>query len=255
MAKGKGKRYWWAKLMSDYFERIEIKQLRSMPGGIGDVLCVIALKIQLYSLQNNGLILYKGVCDDMVEEIALAVNEDAKNVKMAMDWLQRHHWATPVDSGYVITMLEWGSEGESAERMRKYRAAMEPASHCAHNVTTEQRTEKIRKEQEQDSVVDMSDEQEVIDKWGVGEMVRALAAEGYDQSDIHNGLMLLNLQDYAMIKKPWVWLRKAVINKWRASPEDEKRAVKKAIEAKEIAAARAALNEAYKAMEGSLKNG
>ena len=63
------KRYYWIKLKQDFFGQKEIKKLRKLPGG--DTLTIIFLKLQLLSLNNNGIIYFDGIENSFEKEIAL----------------------------------------------------------------------------------------------------------------------------------------------------------------------------------------
>lgn len=79
------KKYFWFKMKEDFFRDKAIKKLRKQAGG--DTLTIIYLKMLLLSLRQNGRLLYEGVEDTFAEEIALDIDEDSDNVKMALMWL------------------------------------------------------------------------------------------------------------------------------------------------------------------------
>ena len=82
------KRYYWLKLKADWFSDKHIKKLRSIAGG--DTHTIIYLKMMLLSLKDEGKLYFEGVEDNFASEIALALDEDAENVKLTLAFLQRH---------------------------------------------------------------------------------------------------------------------------------------------------------------------
>ena len=81
--------------------------------------------MQLLSLQNEGTLIYEGVEDSFAEEIALEIDEDIDNVKITLSFLIQNGLLEEVDQEHFImteTVECIGSEGSSAERVRKHRA-------------------------------------------------------------------------------------------------------------------------------------
>ena len=79
------KKYCWFKMKEDFFRDKAIEKLRKQAGG--DTLTIIYLKMLLLSLREDGRLFYEGVEDTFTEEIALDIDEDSDNVKMALMWL------------------------------------------------------------------------------------------------------------------------------------------------------------------------
>ena len=75
------KKYYWLKLKNDFFAQPRIKKLRRMAGG--DTYTIIYLKMQLLSLENEGVIIFEGIEDDFIEELALTIDEDSVNSRAA----------------------------------------------------------------------------------------------------------------------------------------------------------------------------
>lgn len=116
------KRYYWLKLKNDFFKDKRIKKLRKIAGG--DTYTIIYLKMQLLSLQDEGILYYDGVEDTFEEEIALQIDEDVEDVKITIGFLLRHGLLTQDDRNeYQLpeTIDSIGSESDSAERVRRYR--------------------------------------------------------------------------------------------------------------------------------------
>lgn len=143
------KKYYWLKLMKDFFQQPKIKKLRRVAGG--DTYTVIYLKLQLLSLENGGKLYFDGVEETFAEEIALTIDEDEDNVRFTLMYLKQQGLIEEVaEHEYVMpeTMARIGSESESAERVRQLRERRKaaealppapdnpPALHCNNNVRT-----------------------------------------------------------------------------------------------------------------------
>lgn len=116
------KRYYWLKLMKDFFQQPKIKKLRRVAGG--DTYTVIYLKMQLLSIENGGKLIFEGIEDTFVDEIALTIDEDADNVRFVLMYLMQHGLLEEVDENeYILpeAAANIGSEAASAERMRRLR--------------------------------------------------------------------------------------------------------------------------------------
>ena len=116
------KRYYWLKLKADWFLDKRIKKLRSIAGG--DTHTIIYLKMMLLSLKDEGKLYFEGVEDNFASEIALALDEDAENVKLTLAFLQRHGLIEIGDDDeYQLTEVPTiiGSETASAMRVREHR--------------------------------------------------------------------------------------------------------------------------------------
>ena len=116
------KRYFWLKLQDGFFTSKRIKKLRRMAGG--DTYTIIYLKMQLLAMKNNGVLTYTGLEDDFADELALDLDEEPDNVKITLAYLLSCGLAESSDN--VNFFFPWavantGSEGASAERMRKLR--------------------------------------------------------------------------------------------------------------------------------------
>lgn len=116
------KRYYWLKLKADWFSDKRIKKLRSIAGG--DTHTIIYLKMMLLSLKDEGKLYFEGVEDNFASEIALALDEDAENVKLTLAFLQRHGLIEIGDDDeYQLTEVPAiiGSETASTIRSRECR--------------------------------------------------------------------------------------------------------------------------------------
>lgn len=119
----KTKRYYWLRLQDDFFRSKRIKKLRKMDEG--DKMVIIYLKMQLMSLQDDGILTYTGVEESFEEELALDIDEEVEDVKKAVSFLRKHELLEEIDKHtYELpyTKANIGSETDAAARMRKLRA-------------------------------------------------------------------------------------------------------------------------------------
>lgn len=160
------KKYYWLKLKADWFSDKRIKKLRSIAGG--DTHTIIYLKMMLLSLKDEGKLYFEGVEDSFAAELALALDEDAENVKLTLAFLQRHGLIEICDDDeYCLTEVPSiiGSETASAERVRASRerrkqlAERQKALQCNTGVTDGNAAEtkcntEIEKEIERDTEIE-----------------------------------------------------------------------------------------------------
>ena len=116
------KKYYWLKLKEGFFEEKQIKYLRKLPDG--DKLVIAYLKMQLKSLKTEGFIKYDKILPSNIEELAMILDEDTNIINLMIGALQKVNAIEILDDGsfYMIAMQNLiGKEGESAERVRKFR--------------------------------------------------------------------------------------------------------------------------------------
>ena len=82
-SKSKTKIYFWLKLDNNFYKNLAIKKARRLAGG--DTMVIIYQKLMLESLQNNGVLYFEGVLENIVEELSLQLDEDIENVAMTLD--------------------------------------------------------------------------------------------------------------------------------------------------------------------------
>lgn len=119
---GKEKRYWWLKLRENFFQQKEIRALRRRPNG--NTLTIIYLKMQLFSLQHGGIILFEGFEDTFVEELSCQLDESPEDVEKTVLFLKKHKLLlelSPTEIQLPKVLECVGSEGGSAGRVRKFR--------------------------------------------------------------------------------------------------------------------------------------
>lgn len=116
------KKYFWLKLKENFFDEKHIKFLRKLPDG--DKLVITYLKMQLKSLRTEGFIKYDKILPSNEEELAMILDEDINIVKLTINALLQSKAIEILDDGsfYMIAMQDLiGKEGESTERVRKFR--------------------------------------------------------------------------------------------------------------------------------------
>ena len=116
------KRYYWLQLKENFFNSKEMKLMRKLPGG--EEITIIYLKIMLRSLENEGVIFYEGLAEDLAEELALEIGEDVESIRMALMFMEKKRLITTNDSySYKLEQVPElvGSETASARRVRKHR--------------------------------------------------------------------------------------------------------------------------------------
>lgn len=117
------KRYYWLKLPKNFFEDKAIKRLRQIAGG--DTYTIIYLKMLLKSMEDDGKLFYEGIEDNICDEIALDINENADDVQVTISYLEKKGLLIVTDSEVELTRLTEmvGSESAVTERVRKHREA------------------------------------------------------------------------------------------------------------------------------------
>ena len=116
------KRYYWLKLQDDFFGSKRIKKLRKLAGG--DTYTIIYLKMQLLAMKQGGVLVYTGLEPTFAEELALDIDEDDDNVAVTVSYLLSCGLLeTEDEKEYFLpyAVLNTGSEGSSAKRMREHR--------------------------------------------------------------------------------------------------------------------------------------
>lgn len=148
-----GKKYFWLKLKENFFQQKEIKKLRKIAGG--DTYTIIYLKMQLLSLKNGGLLKYEGTEENLAEQLSYEIDEEKENIQVTINFLMKNNLIEEIDRElYLLPKASEciGKEGESAERVRKYREKKKIDGQGAlqsNNDVTKSNTE-IEKEKELD---------------------------------------------------------------------------------------------------------
>ena len=149
------KRYFWLQLHEDFFSSKRIKKLRKL----GADFVIIYLKLQLLSLQNNGMIEYSGLESSPAEELALEIDEDADKIQITLAYLQSCNLLKVNDeTEFFLPYVEicTGSETASTRRSQKCRA--KKTLHCNTEATLVQHTCSGEKEIEKELEIDKEKE-------------------------------------------------------------------------------------------------
>lgn len=117
-----GRRFFWLKLRTDFFDSLPMKRLRKISGG--ETFTIIYLKLLIRAINTDGLIEHKGICESFAEELALDLDEREDDVKLALAYLVRTGLAeTDSETWFSFPYAEMnvGTEAESTERSRRCR--------------------------------------------------------------------------------------------------------------------------------------
>lgn len=160
------KRYYWLKLMKDFFTNPKIKKLRKLAGG--DTFTIIYLKLQLLSLDNEGVLIFQGIENTFEEEMALTIDEDVENVSVTLNYLISQNLMEVLSkTEYLLTETQCliGSESSVTKRVRKHRE--QKALQCNANETICNTEIDIEKEIDKDNKKEINKEKipykEIID--------------------------------------------------------------------------------------------
>ena len=236
------KRYYYVKLDENFLDDVNIRRLRSIAGGSEYVICY--LKLILRTIRTGGLIeIIEGA--DMVDEIALLINEPIKNIKFTLKYLKKyglieiHEMILSVN----YSMENVGSEADSTRRVKEYRRrqrALQCNAKCNEVVT-------INREE---TDTDIEQQQEQIETLGVQKTVEALSQAGHDQAAIDHALSLLSVAK--KVRNPGAWLRRAVEENWADAEAERKEAMRRENEAITAAAKEAMEREQNEAANEEL---
>lgn len=152
------KRYYWLKLMKDFFTNPKIKKLRKLAGG--DTFTIIYLKLQLLSLDNEGVLIFQGIENTFEEEMALTIDEDVENVSVTLNYLISQNLMEVLSkTEYLLTETQCliGSESSVTKRVRKHRE--QKALRCNANETI--CNTEIDIEKEIDKEIDIKKEEKI----------------------------------------------------------------------------------------------
>lgn len=136
------KRFYWLKLKHEFFKKnIYVKKLRRMNNGTE--LAFLYLELLTYSLEDNGIITFQGVEENLGEELALNLDEDADLMCELIDFLLKYDLLVPQEDNnfLLVEVLEsTGSETKQAEYNRIRRAnerKSNSVTKSGNNVTNE----------------------------------------------------------------------------------------------------------------------
>lgn len=179
------KKYYWLKLKADFFTSRAMKKLRRIAGG--DTYTIIYLKLQLLSLNDEGLLHYEGVEPTFYEEMALALDEEPDNLRATLLFLENVGLLEKKnETEYLLTEVPFiiGSETDKAALMRRKREKDKAALTLegGNNVTaklpavTNCYTEKER-EKEKEKELEKSESKPRAQKHKYGEFQKVLLTD------------------------------------------------------------------------------
>lgn len=119
---GDEKRYYWLKLKDDFFQSRKMKKLRKVAGG--DTYTIIYLKLQLLSINNDGVIEFEGTDEDIFHQLALEIDEEIDDIKMTVAFCTTNDLIEVKEQDLFLNDVPKliGSETQAARRMRRKRA-------------------------------------------------------------------------------------------------------------------------------------
>lgn len=128
----KERRYYWLKLKEGFFEDRYIKILKAQPNGYR--VLTIYLMLQLKALKSDGILEYARILPSYTAELALEIGESEDAVVEAVQQLVKCGLVELWDDDTVFLtakreIIDYGSEGASAERVRRAREKKR-ALHC-----------------------------------------------------------------------------------------------------------------------------
>lgn len=137
------KRFYWLKLKENYFDSPKIKKLRKIAGG--DTYTIIYLKMQLLSICNGGIINFEGIELSFEEELALKLDEQLEDVQLTLAYLKQQKLVEESDESFLLIEAcnNIGSEGQSAERKRRFDARKQERALLGNDSVTEEKRNSI----------------------------------------------------------------------------------------------------------------
>ena len=119
---GDEKRYYWLKLKDDFFQSRKMKKLRKVAGG--DTYTIIYLKLQLLSINNDGVIEFEGTDEDIFHQLSLDIDEEIDDIKMTVAFCTANDLIEVQEQDLFLNDVPKliGSETQAARRMRRKRA-------------------------------------------------------------------------------------------------------------------------------------
>ena len=138
-----GKRYFWMKFQSDFFEDKRMKKLRKIAGG--DTYITIYLKMLLLSIKNEGCIEYSGLEETFVDELALELDETAENVGVTVQFLLAQNLLVQLtETSYILPYAVNNTGSEAASTIRSRECRQRKALQCNTSATKLQRRDRER---------------------------------------------------------------------------------------------------------------
>lgn len=163
-SKTKTKIYFWLKLDNNFYKNLAIKKARRLAGG--DTLVIIYQKLMLESLQNEGVLYFEGVLENVVEELSLQLDEDVENVAMTLDFFAKSG-LIQVNDNNDVEMLQvpalidqetnWGKYKREARKQgstKKLDIVQPLSNHCPTEIELEKEEEKEKEKEKEKDIVE-----------------------------------------------------------------------------------------------------
>ena len=152
------KRYYWLKLKDDFFDSRKMKKLRKVAGG--DTYTIIYLKLQLLSINNEGVIEFEGTDEDIYHQLALDIDEEIDDIKMTLAFCNANDLIEYVNDDVFLNEVPAlvGSESQSARRVRKHRRKQKALQSNGGALQGNTDVTKCNTEQEQEQEQDIEQE-------------------------------------------------------------------------------------------------
>jgi predicted phage replisome organizer len=133
-----GKKNNWLKLKVDFFSSPAVKKLRKIAGG--DKYLIIYQKLMLLTVNTEGHYEYQKLEEKIEDELALILDEEVDNIKMALSFLRSTNLMQDIDINTVFfndVPKLIGKYDDSSERVAKYRLRKRSIDECnaLQNVT------------------------------------------------------------------------------------------------------------------------
>ncbi|MVX59178.1 DnaD domain protein [Streptococcus danieliae] len=121
----KGKVYFWLKIEKNFFSNLAIKRLRKIDDG--DAMVVLYIRMLLESTEDEGVIYFEGLLNDLQEEVAESLDADVELVRKTFTYFENAK-LIQIDKGKSAGFAQFeelvGNETEEARRKRRQRARL-----------------------------------------------------------------------------------------------------------------------------------
>lgn len=158
------KRFYWLKLKQDFFEQDEIKIVENMSNGKDYI--IFLLKLQLKSINTEGHLLFKNAIPYSEEMLATLTNTNIDVVRSALKIFMQLKMVERLDNGTLL-MTEVqnliGGEGQSAERVRRFREKQEIAL-LSNGEVTNSNTDVIKSNEHIEIDIELDKEKDINNK-------------------------------------------------------------------------------------------
>ena len=127
-----------------------MKKLRKVAGG--DTYTIIYLKLQLLSINNEGVIEFEGTDEDIYHQLALDIDEEIDDIKMTLAFCNANDLIEYINDDVFLNEVPAliGSETASTRRSRKYRRKKKALQSNGQALQCNTTATKCNTEQEQD---------------------------------------------------------------------------------------------------------